>query len=1122
ALCQTEDASTDSKQAVEDCTRALTGLKPSGSKLDIFSAEMHLGAAYEALGDRSQALQAYEDAVVATQTAGDTAMQSTAYLKIGTLHFNAGEWQPAIKADTQALEIARARADAPGQVAALMALSSCYQSIGNFKKSLDYSLQALRLNKNETSELKRETVLMSVGDSYNWLGETQKALDYLNQALILAEKYPEQKGLLLAEVGEIYSAIGDQKTALEKEQQAFDLYHSVSNPGGEAKALNDMGLIYAALGEEPQARDSYQKALVIQRERKNVGAQSTLLMNLGDLAQYFGNGKDAEKLYSDSLTLSRQIGLRSQEADALTKLGMVYHALGDEPKALETLNQALAIYRETENRHGEAFALGDLAVFYSDTGNPQRSLESLGHVLAIYRELGDPPNEATTLDNLGSAYQTLGDYDQAQQYVQQALEIRERIHEESGQSVSLNDLAVLAQLRKDTPAALRYFDQSLALAKKTGNKLGQSRLLANEGAIYSEQGNQQRALDIFELSLKLAHEVDYLDSEAQALHNRGRAKFDSGDARGALEDYRQALALWRQLNRVDGEAQTSSAAARAERKLGNLDAALRDVNESIRLSESARGRIASKTLRASYLATVANYYELAIDLLIQLDRLHPGQGYDAQALEMSEQSRARSLLDLLTQAHADNIRAGVDPGLVSEERAIENSIKAKNTERAKLLDAFSRTADTSAQAQHLELEIENLIAEYQHLEDRIKASNPAYAALTDPEPLKVKQIQQLLDPDTLLLEYSLGKDRSFLWLVTQNSFTAHELPKREEIEEQAGNYHYLLTNKIPNPTALRKAEQYLSSVLLGPVAPQLDGKRLVFVADGMLQEIPFAALPSPLDTGLPLVAEHEIVSEPSASALAVLRRETTGRTLAPKIAAVLADPVFEPTDERLTGASAKQDPSVNRAVLNAAAQQSGLRGADNIKRLPYTRQEAAEILKISPPDQSIALLDFKATKSFVQTADLTQYRIVHFATHGLLDSQHPELSGLVLSRFDEKGQPLDGFLALEDIFNLKLPAQLVVLSACQSGEGKLIGGEGLVGLTRGFMYAGASTLNVSLWNVDDAATAQLMAHFYGGLLGSQHLKPAAALRTAQLALMKHNEWKHPYFWAPFVIQGEWR
>src|SRR5262249_8471085 len=322
----------------------------------------------------------------------------------------------------------------------------------------------------------------------------------------------------------------------------------------------------------------------------------------------------------------------------------------------------------------------------------------------------------------------------------------------------------------------------------------------------------------------------------------------------------------------------------------------------------------------------------------------------------------------------------------------------------------------------------------------------------------------------------------------------------------------------------------LGQVLIKPVSALLGKKRLLIVADGALQYIPFATLPSSGNDPKSLIVEHEIVTLPSASSLAALRRELAGRVPAPNIVAVLADPVFENNDVRVkpddlkppTIASIQTTRSGDeRSVFRSAQEVGAIDAWQRFHRLIFTRREAEEIMAFSTDKTGFKALDFSANRATAISSNLSQYRIVHFATHGLLNSQHPELSGIVLSLVDERGHPQDGFLRLHDIYNLKLAADLIVLSACQTGLGKEVKGEGLVGLTRGFIYAGAPRVVASLWKVDDRATAELMKLFYQRML-SDGLRPAAALRQAQLALLQQKRWAAPHYWAGFVLQGEWK
>jgi CHAT domain-containing protein len=528
---------------------------------------------------------------------------------------------------------------------------------------------------------------------------------------------------------------------------------------------------------------------------------------------------------------------------------------------------------------------------------------------------------------------------------------------------------------------------------------------------------------------------------------------------------------------------------------------------------------------------------------MRLHKLNPQQGYDKEALQISERARARLLLELLAEAKVD-IRQGVDIKLIERERNLQKNINAKEQARIKLLQSDHANEQEAAANQ----EIDALLTEFQQAQAEIRQTSPRYASLTQPKPLELKEIQsQILDDDTLLLEYSLGAKQSYLWLVSANAFVSYELPKSSEIEAAAQEFYRLLTARITlhgdiNSGAtteqqhseaeleLKKTAAQLSRMLLGAVAAQLGKKRLLIVAEGALQYVPFGALSLSTESAeyQPLLIDHEIVNLPSISTLAILRKEQAGRKPAEKAVALLADPVFDIEDKRI---KAKPAPNArageelaeiyaNSRIFTYKKNDAG-KDILYVPRLPFTRQEALSISNLMPKSDVLQALDFNASKATALSQELSRYRYIHFATHGYLDSERPELSAIVLSTINEIGAAQDGFLRANEIYNLNLPAELVTLSACETGLGKEIQGEGLVGLTRGFMYAGAMRVVVSLWSINDKATSILMTKFYQKMLIKGE-RPASALRAAQVEMWQEKEFHSPYYWAAFVLQGDFR
>ena len=785
---------------------------------------------------------------------------------------------------------------------------------------------------------------------------------------------------------------------------------------------------------------------------------------------------------------------------------------------------------------------------------------------------------------------SVGEKEKALDYFNQSLIIRREIDDRRGEAVTLNNIGLVYSALGENQKALEKFIQSLAIRREIRDLKGEGVTLNNIGGAFKRLGDKQKALDYFEQALPIKRAVNDRPGQATTLLNIGLVRLSLGEREVALDALDQSLRLYRTVGNLEGEANTLYAVAQAARDSGDLTGALGLAEAALKIVESLRTKIDEGGLRASYLGATQSYYEFCIDLLMRLHRLDHSKDYAVAAFQTSERSRARALIETLAEARA-KIQNGIDPALLVNERALQRRLESKTDHLIRLLSGKGGEEQVAAARK----EIEDIEIEYQQLQSQIRAASPRYAALIQPRPLSLAEIQQqALDDDALLLEYSLGEERSYLWAVTNTSITSHELPPGKEIKEAARRVRDLLTarNRIIKFEAVDekqsrvaqadaeypKAAAALSRILLGPVAGQLGKKRLLIVADGALQYTPFAALPAPVTEGRgdeatgrrgddyssspspshvaslpqhrpiapsprrpvaykPLIVDHEVVSLPSASALAVLRRELAGREPAPKTVAVLADPVFEKGDERLkssiasrgasrgTGQPVSAHPRAAYPALDSDLKRSA-RDLDlgdegfRLPRLPFTRKEAQTIISLAPADQRLVALDFAANQATATGDKLAQYRYVHFATHGLLNPKHPELSGIVLSLFNEQGAEQDGFLRASEVYNLNLPADLVVLSGCNTALGKDVRGEGLVGLTRGFMYAGAARVLVSLWEVDDEATSELMGRLYRGMLGKRRLTPAAALREAQISFWRDKPWSSPYYWAAFTLQGE--
>ena len=915
-----------------------------------------------------------------------------------------------------------------------------------------------------------------------------------------------------------------------------------------------LGRLQIDLTEFKQAMDYFSRAVLVKKAIRDRRGEATAQSGVCEALHYQGDARGQAACMDVTIAIHRELGNRHEEARVMSNQAVTFNSLGDYQAALQSAQEALRIFQAEDDRSHISFVLNTLGQIYLSLNEHQLALDHYEGALAIRREGQGKRLLGLTLGEIGLTYYDLGDFSRALDYLNQALAISEELSDRRTKSIRLYDLGRLWAKVGETAKALDAQTQSLTLARAVGDRQTEGRTLIALSDLYLLQGERDKARDSLTQALELSRATADPVAEAAILTRVGRLMAANGDWQQAIDLSQQSLSLARGVHDLQGERTALVDLAQTERERNNLSEARDYYAKALELTESVRARIFDQGLRASYLAQRQDEYELYTDLLMQLHQQQPNAGHADAALEISERGRARSLLETLSEARVD-LRQGVDAGLLAEERRLGDRIRAKEQERTQLIGSLPATKQTEA----LVKEIGDLLNEYQSLQARIRAVSPNYAALTQPQPVTAREIKtQQVDSQTILLEFALGEKRSWLWAITPDAITSHSLPPRAEIEKSARKIYELLIARQPKTgesdveretriagadANLTSEARVLSQMLLGGIADKLrrdwKGKRLLVVAGGALEYLPFAALPSP-SSGQPLIADHEVVNLPSASVLSAMRRETVGRQAATKAVAILADPVFEANDPRVLAAKRSspgrdlalntrsggelQTPSahsIDTPLLRSVRSIQEANGRGSLSRLPFSREEAAAVASLLPAKSFLKATDFRASRAMATSGELSNYRIVHFATHGLLNSEHPELSGLVLSLVDENGKAQDGFLRMHEIYNLRLPADVVVLSACQTGLGKEIRGEGLVGLTRGFMYAGAKRVVASLWQVDDLATAELMKRFYRGML-KDGLRPAAALRAAQVEMMKQKRWSSPYFWAAFVIQGEWK
>ena len=905
---------------------------------------------------------------------------------------------------------------------------------------------------------------------------------------------------------------GKADQALPQLQKALQLYTAAKNRRGIAAAHNELGDLYLRQGQNKTALANYQTAFetltgAISEEQRSASAASS--------AAHMADSQ-AGRL-TDTAAGAIDTGFNAQLL--LAKIGDTNYRLGQLGAAASAYSRMTVKKPESAakkagglfGRIAPSIALGNA----TDSATIGTAAGAVGGALVAKNELDQYRTSIIYMTyhlGMGRIAFAGNDLDSARVHFQEAVD--------AGKG-ALPMIANLGQTRRFRAAALTSL-----------------------GDVVVKQGKYKDAAKFYEQAVKGAKDDKRLDLIWPAQRGLGRS-------------------LWLQAQQERD----------AKKSMSARELALRNYRESIQTIESLRsGSLRADEARTSFLSTTKEVYDETASAFAEMAILSstapeaPLSGkaleYAGEGFKVVEQSRARSLLDLLNETGA-SITEGIPPALLQQK---QENLDRQQVIAEELMGISLTPDDQKKKPSDLENELEKLQVEFDNIENQIRIASPRYASLTAGQPLSLAEVQQkVLDDQTVLLEYSLGTDASYVWAISKNEAALRKLPGRSTVDNLATAFRAQLipaklqrrivgidvaadaqrglgvsaTPFAEDAAGFVTASSALYQAVVAPVAPMLGEKRLLIAADGALNYVPFEALvksPASGDyTSVPyLIKTNEIIYAPSASVVGTIRQQQ--RPQVGNSVLVVADPVFNSADTRARGVtvsatagtdtrglgiqSALTDVSGQEASEVPAAKMQGL----PLARLAGTRSEAEQIVQLTRASggQADMWLDLDASEDNLEARDVRKYRVLHIATHGLLNAERPQFTGVVLSLVGNKTE--DGFLRTDEVFNLKLGSPLVILSACETGLGKEKRGEGVMGLTRAFMYAGAPTVGVSLWSVADKSTAELMTDFYKRLLttGATPTRPSAAMREAQLAMIAGKKYSAPFYWAPFVLVGDWQ
>ncbi|MHC4549421.1 MAG: CHAT domain-containing protein [Planctomycetota bacterium] len=978
------------------------------------------------------------------------------------------DWPRGLAIWERCLALEKLRGNAAGVAKLLANLGIVHRKLGDFPRARERFERALSAQEALGDRIGVAKTLNNLGGLHVSLGNHQQALECFERSQKLAEELGNRSVVArtLNNIGSVHRLRGDYRKALGCIERAQKLAGETGDRPLLADTFANTGAIYTRLSDYPKALECFERSLELAQALGNRARVASALNNIGESHRHLGDCLQALEYYERARELAEKLGYRVLAAAALDNSGIAYGTLGDYPKALQYHQRSLRVREALQDRAGVAETLNNLGVVYILLGSYPKALESLERALATRQELGDRAGAAKALGNIGSVHERLGDYPRALAYWDRALKLAEELGDRAVVAMVFHNLAVIHRLRGDYPSALEYAERGRKLFAELGDRTNVAMTLDRIGSIHERRGDYPKALEYLERSRKLAEELGDRALVATTLANRGNVHAQLGNHAQAAEDLRQALALAVELGALELEVRalwrlTATHLARNEARVA-ADVAHRAV-----MKLSVLGAGLAEEEGASLRAQFAGVFALGAQAALQL-------GDTGKVSYFVESGRAGTLLEALGG------RAQLQAAVIPEEL---RTLEAKARIRTRLALWHHRKAlETGAKDPDTRMEVAAAREEILAVVHRIQREAKSQADLLYPKAVPLERIQATLREADALVLYALFAKEAVALVITAESARIVELGATKTIEGAVRALRDAVGHAgdrgiaVPSREARQGVPLRLRALVVEPLGLDKETKRVLVSPDGLLADVPFALL----------LPDKEVVYVPSGTTYGVLLDEQA---------------------KRGEGVLALGDPDYGGEAESRAV--TVMRSGANLKRLPETAQEAKAV-------GDVVLLRGRATEATFASAlsERKRWRAVHLACHGLVRPDQPQLSSLALTPDAEH----DGFLSVLEVFRLKIPADLVVLSACETAKGKIYKAEGILGFTRAFMLAGAPRVIVSLWKVDDAATRALMVKFYE-LWKPGQMATATALKKAQEYVRSHEKWEHPYYWAAWQLWG---
>ncbi len=1082
------------------------------------------------------------------------------FRNIGLVYGELRQYDKALSYYKQALAIHKDINDRYGEGMATGNIGRMYDELGQYDKALFYYNEALVIHKEIRDRRGEGADLSAIGNIFQKLSQYKKALWYYEQALKIHKEINDRwgEGNILSSIGQIHNYLGQHKKALSYHKQALEIHKEIKDKRGEGYDFTDIGVVYDNLGQYEKALYYYKKALEIHKEINDKRGEGYDLNNIGIVYGKRGQYKNALSSLEEGLKINKKIQDKWAKGKSLTNIGLIYYCFGQYDEALSYYNKALKIRKEIQDIRGEANDLNNIGLVYFVLGQYDKALSCFNQALSIDRAIGERRNQGRDLQNIGMVYDFIGNYKKAFGFYEQALKIRTDIEDIQGSINTMDSIAVLFHSLGHYEDALSNFEENLKIRTHIGDIPGKSSNLSQIGMVYAKMGQYEKALSYCEQALEIDRKIGIKIGEGVDLYNIGLIYFNLGQYEKAWQLINESMAIILEIGAEGNLWLAQHALGRTEVKLKRYDDALTHYEQAMNSIESLRIGIPAKSKteidKIIFMHEKSLVYDQLIELFQLLHKKHPKKGYDKKSFEIFERKQSRVFLEQMGKSGARNF-AGVGDVTLQKERKFESQIakfqsdlanerskpiEDRNDDRIRFLEQHLENATKS-----LESLVKNTICEKYKDYCDLKY-NTKHATLSELQ-------KTVLKPGEVMLVYNVMENITCLWVISKKQFTFFPIEVTEkDLSEKVRDYRKqakILVNtrkyRAKGSKDFQKGYEktmkrmhgsgYELYKLLIPEKVMLtisEAKTIYIIPTSSIYGLPFEALVTQTDekNGVHyLIEDCPITYLSSASLLKIIRDAQARKKEKAKYPLIaFAHPVYKKiTDNKIPQMAHKGQNETRYSVSDLkTSAYLDIMGEAVFEELPQTEKEATVIRDIlNAPDESEPLqLRDRASRTnvfkFHEKGRLDDYQYVLFLCHGILPSKDVEQPALVLSDPDpETGK--DGYLTMADVFDIRFNADLITLSACNTGRGMEIRGEGVIGLTRAFMYAGTPAVSVTLWEVASGSSKILSTGLYKNLKVGKNR--AEALQDIKCRMIRGEEgelFRHPYFWSPVVIFGD--